>query len=155
VLLADADRGRWDRELVRRGLLLTRAALAGSRAHPGPMALQAAIAAEHAIAPSLGATNWRRVVDLYGALLSVEPSPTLALARSVALAQLSGPAAGLRDLGEVLAMGGLERYPYAHAARASLLDALGRRVEARAAWASAAELARTDAERTFFAHRAG
>jgi RNA polymerase sigma-70 factor (ECF subfamily) len=155
VLLGDADRGRWDREMIRRGLVLTRAALAGSPVHPGPMALQAAIAAEHAIAPSLAATNWRRVVDLYGALLSVDPSATLALARCVALAQLSGPAAGLRDLDEVMDLGGLDRYPYAHAARAGLLDALGRRAEGRAAWLRAAGLARTDAERDFFTRRAG
>lgn len=154
VLLADADRDRWDRAMIRRGLVLTRAALAASRMHPGPMALQAAIAAEHAIAPTLARTNWRRVVDLYGALLSVEPSPTLALARCVAMAQLAGPAAGLRDLAEVMAVGGLEHFPYAHAARARLLDDLGRRVEARAAWARAAALARTDAEREFFADRA-
>lgn len=155
VLLADADRRRWDRAMIRRGLLLTRAALAGSRVTPGPMALQAAIAAEHAIAPSLAATNWRRVVDLYAALLSVEPSPTLALGRSVALAHLSGPATGLRDLAEVTELGGLDRYPYAHAARARLLDELGRRAEARVAWLRAAELARTDAERKFFTDRAG
>lgn len=155
VLLADADRSRWDREMIRRGLLLTRSALAGSRAAPGPMALQAAIAAEHAIAPNLPGTNWRRVVDLYGALLSVEPSPTLALARCVALGQVAGPAAGLRDLDEVIALGGLDRYPYAQAARASLLDQLGRRAEARTCWAAAAERARTDAEREFFTDRAG
>jgi RNA polymerase sigma-70 factor (ECF subfamily) len=154
VLLADVDRHRWDREQIRRGLRLTRAALAGSRDHLGPMAVQAAIAAEHAVAPSLAATNWRRVVDLYGALLSVEPSPTLAVGRCVAIAHLSGPAVGLRDLDDVLALGGLDRYPYAHAARATLLDDLGRPEESRAAWLAAAGLARTRAERDFFAARA-
>lgn len=153
VLLADADRGRWDREMIRRGLLLTRAALAGSRVQMGPMALQAAIAAEHAIAPSLDRTNWRRVVDLYGALLSVEPSPTLALGRCVAVAQLAGPSAGLADLTQVMALGGLDRYPYAHAARATMLDALGRRAQGRESWNRAAELARTEAEREFFTGR--
>jgi RNA polymerase sigma-70 factor (ECF subfamily) len=154
VLLADVDRSRWDRELIRRGLLLTRAALAGSRDRLGPMTAQAAIAAEHAVAPSLAATNWRRVVDLYGALLSAEPSATLAVGRCVAMAHLCGPAVGLRDLEEVLALGGLDRYPYAQAARATLLDELGRRDEAHAAWVAAAELARNGAERDFFAGRA-
>ncbi len=154
VLLADADRSRWDRGLIRRGLLLTRAALAGSRQHLGPMTAQAAIAAEHAVAPSLAGTNWRRVVDLYGALLSVEPSPTLAVARCVAMAHLCGPAAGLRDLDEVLSLGGIDRYPYAHAARATLLDELGRTAEAGTAWSAAADRARTRAERDFFVGRA-
>jgi len=155
VLLADVDRRRWDREQIRRGLLLTRAALAGSRDHLGPMTAQAAIAAEHAVAPSLAATNWRRVVELYGAALSAEPSPTLAVARCVAMARLCGAAAGLRDLDEVLALGGLERYPYAYAARATLLDELGRQQEGRVAWSTAADLARNGAERDFFAGRAG
>lgn len=154
VLLADVDRRRWDREQIRRGLLLVRAALAGSREHLGPMTAQAAIAAEHAVAPSLAATNWRRVVDLYGALLSVEPSATLAVGRSVAMAQLYGPEAGLRDLDEVLSLGGLDRYPYAHAARATMLDGLGRGEEAGSAWTAAADCARTAAERDFFTGRA-
>src|SRR6476659_8666013 len=152
--LADVDRRRWDRELIRRGLLLTRAALAGSRPQLGPMTAQAAIAAEHAVAPSLASTNWRRVVDLYGALLTVDPSPTLAVGRCVAIAHLHGPAAGLRDLDEVLAVGGLDRYPYAQAARATLLDELGRREEARVAWSRAAQAARNAAEREFFTGRA-
>ena len=72
-------------------------------------------------------------------------------AHEVGLAIL-GP---LRDLDEVMDLGGLDRYPYAHAARAGLLDALGRRAEGRAAWLRAAGLARTDAERDFFTRRAG
>ena len=153
VLLADADRRRWDHGLISEGLSL----IPGERAR-GPIALQAAIAGEHARAPTLEATHWRRVVELYDALLTTEPSPTIALGRCVALSYLLGPAAGLADLDEVLAVGeqaNLERYPYAHAARAQLLDRLGRRREAAAAWARAAACARTDAEQAFFAGQAG
>jgi len=152
VLLADADRSRWDRGAIAEGLaLLERAWAAGS---PGPMTLQAAIAAEHARAPSAAATNWRRVVDLYGNLLQQQPSPTVALGRCVALASLSGAAAGLADLDEVISLGGLERYPYAFGARAQMLSALGRDAEARAEWTAAAGSARTDAERDYFLGRA-
>ncbi len=154
VLLADVDRRRWDREQIRRGLVLVRAALAGSRQRLGPLTAQAAIAAEHAVAPTLSATNWRRVVDLYGAALAADPSPTLAVGRSVAIGHLRGPEAGLRDLNGVLAVADLARYPYAHAARATLLDDLGRRDEARVAWLAAADCARSVAERDFFAQRA-
>jgi len=115
------------------------------------MTLQAAIAAEHAIAPALAATNWARIVELYGELLELEPSATIAVGRSVAISQLSGPAAGLADLDEVIGLGGLQRYPYAFGARAQMLTALGRRDEAGQAWAAAAELARTAAERDYFA----
>ena len=152
VLLADADRSRWDRALIAEGLgMVDRAIEAGGA---GPMTLQATIAAEHAIARSLRQTNWARVVELYGQLLEQRPSPTIAVGRSIAISQLAGPAAGLRDLDEVMAVGQLDRYPYAFGARAQMLAALGRASEASAAWAAAADRARTDAERAYFLARA-
>jgi RNA polymerase sigma-70 factor (ECF subfamily) len=148
VLLADADRRCWDRELIAEGLALI-------PEHPprGPLAVHAAIAAEHARAPTLDGTDWGRIVALYDTLLVIEPSPTIAIGRCVALSYLLDAAAGLADIDEVLALGGLEQYPYAHAARAQMLDRLGRRPEAERAWARAASCARTDAERTYFAAR--
>jgi len=171
VLLAGADRTRWDRAMIEQGLTQLRAALSTSTntntstsasasaststgSARGPMTLQAAIAAEHAIAPSLDATDWRRVVDLYGELLVVQPTPTIALGRCVAISHLRGPAEGLADLDEVLALGGLERYPYAFGARAQMLTALRRHADAAAGWAAAARLARSTAERQYFAAQA-
>lgn len=152
VLLADADRSRWDRAQIAEGLgLVDEAWEAGP---PGPMTLQATIAAEHAIARSLASTNWARVVDLYGRLLEQQPSPTVAVGRSVAVSHLAGPVAGLRDLDEVIEVADLDRYPYAFGARAQMLSALGRRAEAGAAWAGAADRARTASERAYFAARA-
>ena len=152
VLLADVDRGRWDRAMINDGLALVRASLRAGP--PGPMTLQAAIAAEHAVAPSLEGTNWGRVVELYGELLRLEPSATIAVGRSVAMAQSCGPAQGLADLDEVIGLGGLDRYPYAFGARAQMLTVLGRRREAQLAWLTAAGLARTTAERDYFAAQA-
>ena len=159
VLLAGADRTRWDRAMIEQGLAQLQAALSTSPSPSpssgrGPMTLQAAIAAEHAIAPSLDATNWRRVVDLYGELLVRQPTPTIALGRCVAIAHLRGPAEGLADLDEVLTLGGLERYPYAFGARAQMLSALGRHADAADGWAAAARAARTTAEREYFAAQA-
>ena len=150
VLLADVDRGRWDRAKINDGLAVLSAAADHLKGAAGPMTLQAAIAAEHAIAPSLERTNWRRVVELYGALLRLEPSPTIALGRCVAMSHLLGPEQGLADLDEVIGLGGLERYPYAFGARAQMLAKLGRHADAAHDWASAARLARTAAERDFF-----
>ena len=148
VLLADADRTRWDRRLISAGLALVDGA-AGPGA--GPLVLQAAIAADHASAPTFADTDWNRVVHHYDALLLAEPSPTIAIGRCLAVAQLLGPAAGLADLDEVIAVAPeLVRYPYAHAARAQLLERLDDAAAARTAWSAAAELARTDAERTWF-----
>ena len=146
VLLGDADRSRWDRAMIQKGLSL----LHGQPRGAGPMSLQAAIVAEHAVAPTLAATNWRRIVELYGDLLMVDPSPTIAVGRCVAMARLVGPERGLADLDEVIGLGGLDRYPYAFGARAQMLAALGRPAEARTAWSAAADRARTDAERQYF-----
>lgn len=153
VLLEDADRSRWDPELTEQGLQCTGFALRGRK--PGPFALQAAIAAEHAQAKVFHDTDWSRIVELYGALLTLEPSPTIALGRCLALSYVDGPAAGLADLDDVMTDSRLEGYCYAHAARARLLDRLGRTHEARRAWVRAASGARTDAERAFFQSRAG
>jgi RNA polymerase sigma-70 factor (ECF subfamily) len=148
VLLEDADRARWDRVMIAEGL-----ALVGSLRSPGPLGLQAAIAAEHARAPSFETTDWRAIVDRYDKLLTIEPSPTIALGRCVAMSYAIGPDAGLADLDEVLALGDLDTYPYAHAARARILERLGRAAEAATSWSAAARHARTGAERAFFAAR--
>lgn len=155
VVLAEVDRSRWDRATIDQGMAHLQEAIAVSvDGQYGPMTLQAAIAAEHALVPSLPATNWRRVVDLYGALLRLAPSPTIAVGRCVAMAHLTGWAHGLADLDEVVALGGLERYPYAFGARGYMLTGLGRHTEAAAAWQSAVGCARTAASREFFANQA-
>ncbi len=156
VLLADADRSRWDRALINRGRALVAATFVAVRqagGEPGPLALQAAIAAEHAAAPRFTDTAWDRVVALYDALLETEPGPTLALGRCVAVSYRYGPELGLADLDGVMALGGLDGYPYGHAARAQMLERLDRAEEAARAWQDAAGRARTDAERDFFLTR--
>lgn len=151
--LEEVDRGRWDRAAIRRGLDLL--ATIPPQPDDDPLVLQAAIAAEHSRAASLATTDWALVVSLYSRLLTVDPSPGFALGRCIALSYLSGPAAGLADLDEVLALGLLDRYPYAPAARGQLLERLDRGDEAVAQWRRAATLARSAAERTFFEDRAG
>ena len=163
VLLADADRSQWDNAMRAEGLEIVanlrsvlrmspdRATSEGQNA--GALALQAAIAAEHARAATFADTEWAAIVGWYDALLTVEPSPTIAIGRCVALSYLLGAAAGLDDIDEVIAVGGLDRYPYAHAARAQMLERLDRNAEAAASWALAAGCARTDAERAFFRSR--
>ncbi len=121
----------------------------------GPIRLQALIAAEHARAASFAATDWPVLIGLYDRLLRIEPSPTVAIGRCMAISYAAGPEAGLRDLDEVIALDvELSRYPYAHAARADMLERLNRIEEARQAWQSAASSARTTAERDYFTRRA-
>jgi predicted RNA polymerase sigma factor len=153
VRLADQDRTRWDRLLVRRGLAgLERAeALSGAL---GPYTLQAAIAACHARAPSVEATDWPRIVALYDGLAALTGSPVVELNRAVAVGMAFGPAAGL-ELVDVLADDpALRGYHLLPSVRGDLLLRLGRAAEARDAFVRAADLCDNDAERELLLSRA-
>ncbi|OXM75265.1 RNA polymerase subunit sigma-24 [Amycolatopsis sp. KNN50.9b] len=148
VLLADQDRGRWDRAAIAEAVgVLDRALRHGT---PGPYQLQAAIAALHAQARSAGETDWPRIAALYAELLRVAPSPVVALNHAVAVAMTDGPAAGLALLERI---DGLDRYHLFHAARADLLRRLGRATEAATAYRRAHDLAANPADRRFLAAR--
>ena len=135
----------WDREQIEEGLGLV------ERLRPGPYALQAAIAAEHARAASPEATNWARIADLYGLLANVAPSPVVELNRAVAVAMAEGEERGLELMAPLDEE--LDGYHLLHAARADLLRRLGRNREAAGAYARALELARQPAERAFLEQR--
>ncbi len=151
VLLADQDRGRWNRELIDEAVRLVEAALATRRF--GTYTLQAAIAAVHAEAPSAQATDWAQIVGLYDELLRRDPSPVVALNRAVAVAMQAGPAAGLALVDTILDRGELADYHLAHAVRADLCRRLGDAAGAREAYRRALGLARQESERRFLAGR--
>jgi RNA polymerase sigma-70 factor, ECF subfamily len=158
ILLADQDRRRWDRLLVRRGLAALARAEALAAAHGealGPYALQAAIAACHARAPSTADTDWHRIAALYDALGQVAPSPVVELNRAVAVSMAFGPAAGLEIVDALDRDGALRGYHLLPAVRGDLLARLGRRDDARQAFAEAASLAKNERERTLLLERAG
>ena len=148
VLLADQDRARWDRAEIAEALRLLGQALRHDAA--GPYQLQAMIAALHAQAPSTAQTDWSRIVAIYGELLTVAPSPVVALNHAVAVAMADEPAAGLALIDR---LDGLDRYHLFHAARADLLRRLDRPDEAAAAYRRAHELATTPADRRYLAGR--
>jgi len=150
VLLADQDRARWDRVLVRRGLAaLARAdeLLATQGAAAGPYQLQAAIAAHHARAATAEATEWPRIAALYTVLAQRAPSPIVELNRAVAVAMAFGPDAGLELVDALVVDGALAAYHLLPAVRGDLLAKLGRGTEARAEFQRAAELTRNERER--------
>ena len=151
VLLEDQDRSRWDATRIAEGRALVETALAARR--PGPYQIQAAIAALHDEAPSWEATDWAQIVELYRALMAIEPSPVVELNLGVAVAMADGPAVGLALIDGGAADGSLEDYPYFHSARADLLRRLERWTEAAAAYRRAAELTTNGAERAFLERR--
>jgi RNA polymerase sigma-70 factor (ECF subfamily) len=151
LLLAEQDRSRWDRAAIREGIALVQEAL-GTRP-PGRFALQAAIAAVHAEAPSWNDTDWQEIVALYGVLGQVWPSPVVALNRAVAVGFARGADAGLAALDALAGEPQLAGYSYLPAARADFLRRLGRVDEARTAYGTALDLTANAVERAFLAGR--
>jgi RNA polymerase sigma factor (sigma-70 family) len=153
VLLADQDRRRWDRLLIRRGLdALGRAEALGGAA--GPYALQAAIAACHARAVTVEDTDWARIAELYEVLGQVSPSPVAELNRAVAVGRSAGPAAGLAVVDALAGEPALASYALLPAVRGDLLARLGRDAAAAAEFTLAAGLTRNEREREIFLRRA-
>ncbi|WP_326541561.1 RNA polymerase sigma factor [Pseudorhodoferax sp.] len=153
VLLADQDRSRWDRLLVRRGLVaLERVAALGGE--DGFYALQAGIAACHARAAEAAQTDWPRIAALYGRLAQLAPSPVVELNRAVAVGMAEGPAAALVLVDRLQGDKALRNYQWLPSVRADLLGKLGRHAEARAEWLRAAEMAGNGAERALLLARA-
>ncbi|MFF0747797.1 RNA polymerase sigma factor [Streptomyces sp. NPDC004267] len=153
VLLADQDRTRWNRLLIRRGYAaLERAVEAGGAT--GPYALQAAVAACHARAVTYAETDWATIAALYGRLAAVAPSPVVELNRAVAVSMAEGPEAGLGLVDALAAAPDLDRYHLLPSVRGDLLARLGRGTEARAEFERAAALTRNERERALLLQRA-
>jgi RNA polymerase sigma factor (sigma-70 family) len=153
VLLADQDRRRWDRLLIRRGLAaLERAESLGRPV--GPYYLQAAIAACHARAARVEDTDWVRIAALYESLARVAGSPVVELNRAVAVGMAFGPELGLEAVDALVADGSLDRYHLLPSVRGDLLAKLERPDEARAEFERAAAMTHNARERDLLLARA-
>jgi RNA polymerase sigma-70 factor, ECF subfamily len=151
ILLEKQDRSLWNRAEIAEGLSLLDRALKSQRF--GSYTLQAAIAAVHARAESVAATDWREIVALYDQLARIQPSPVVQLNRAVAIAMRDGPEAGLAAIDAVLEDGELADYYLAHSARADMCRRLGKTAEARASYEKALALTQQEPERQFLQER--
>ncbi|MDQ2972325.1 MAG: RNA polymerase sigma factor [Rhodanobacteraceae bacterium] len=153
ILLLDQNRARWDRLLIRRGLLsLERAEKFGG--DHGFYALQAAIAACHARAINADETDWSRIAALYAQLAEIAPSPVIELNRAVAVAMASGLAAGLELVDALADEPSLANYHLLPSVRGDLLGKLGRHAEARVEFERAAAMTQNARERSLLLKRA-
>jgi RNA polymerase sigma-70 factor, ECF subfamily len=160
ILLENQNRALWNKEQIAEGVALLEKALSDQQKSRrfGPYTLQAAIAAVHAEAESVAATDWQQIVALYDQLVRIQPSPVVELNRAVAIAMRDGPEAGLAQIDAVLEessgkQGELANYYLAHSARADMCRRLGRTAEARASYERALALTQQEPERQFLRER--
>jgi RNA polymerase sigma factor (sigma-70 family) len=151
VALADQDRTRWDRRLLAEGDRLLQRAARGTDLTT--YHVEAAIAWVHTSAVRGDDTDWPRIVALYDMLMTVRPSPVVALNRAIAVAQLAGPEAGLKAIEAIEDRDRLARYPFLPAAVGELELRAGRPAPARRHFQEAARLARNPAERRYLQQR--
>jgi RNA polymerase sigma-70 factor (ECF subfamily) len=147
VQLADQDRRLWDQDMIAEGIALIRECL--RRNQPGPYQIQAAINAVHSHAPSIEATDWMQIIQLYDQMLAITPNPVVALNRAVAVAEVHGAEAGLALVEQIE----LNDYYLFHAIRADLLHRAGRQQEAMHAYDAAIARADNEAERQFLTRK--
>jgi RNA polymerase sigma-70 factor (ECF subfamily) len=149
--LFDQDRSLWDRKLVLEGLQLLDLSSTGSEL--AEYHLEAAIASVHSTAPRAADTDWARIVSLYDTLMSIRPSPIVALNRAIALAQRDGAERGLEAIGAIEDRDRLDAYPFYPAALGELELRRGRHETAREHFRAALALARNPMERQFLDRR--
>jgi RNA polymerase sigma factor (sigma-70 family) len=149
--LFEQDRSLWNQKLVGEGLRLLDLSATGSEL--SEYHVEAAIASVHATAPTMQATNWVEIVSLYDALMTIRPTPIVALNRAIAVGQRDGPESGLTELLAIAESERLSKYPFYHAAFGEFELQAGRPKVAHERFSTARELSRNPMERHFFSGR--
>jgi RNA polymerase sigma-70 factor, ECF subfamily len=147
LLLAEQDRGLWDRAMIHRGLLHLEQAAVGEKL--STYHLQAEIAAIHANTSEFTLTNWTQILELYDLLAEKQPTPVVLTNRAVAVAEVHGPVEGLAALAMISVDGQSAQYPFLHLAEGEFHRRVGHFDEAARCFNLALECARTEPERRF------
>jgi RNA polymerase sigma-70 factor (ECF subfamily) len=149
--LFDQDRSAWDQQLIAEGMSFLDLSAKGSEV--SEYHVEAAIASVHATARRIEDTDWGKIVSLYDSLMSIRPSPIVALNRAIAIAQRDGPDRGIEEIQAINDADRLTTYPFYWAALGEFELRRKRSECAQHHFRSALTLARNDAERHFFNQR--
>jgi RNA polymerase sigma factor (sigma-70 family) len=149
--LFDQDRSQWNDDLIAEGM--TYLELSASGPELTEFHLEAAIAWVHATARRAEDTNWDEIISLYDTLMTISPSPIVALNRAIAVAERHGPRRGLDAIDAIDDARRLESYPFYRAARGALELRLGHKQQAAQHFAAAVALARSPMERRYLMQR--
>lgn len=122
VLLEDQDRTRWDQRLISMGQCW----LAQSKTDcPTVLHLEAAIAMQHCVAPSVEKTDWKLIATLYGRIQEQTNSPLYALNKAIAIGQSGDLSNALEQLHALEIKPGLANYHLLDCAIARVLEQQG------------------------------
>jgi RNA polymerase sigma-70 factor (ECF subfamily) len=149
--LFDQDRSTWDQQLIAEGISFLDRSATGSEL--SEYHLEAAIASVHATAGGIDDTDWAKIVSLYDSLMTLRPSPVVALNRAIAIAQRDGPDRGIEEIQAITDRDRLKSYPFYWAALGEFELRSKRYETAHGHFRSALALARNEAERHFFSQR--
>lgn len=149
--LFEQDRSLWDQKLISEGLQLLE--LSSEGAELTEYHVEAAIAAVHTTAPTMHTTNWQEIVSLYDTLVTIRPTPIVALNRAIAVGQRDGADRGLQELCAIPDSDRLANYPFYHAAFAEFELQNGQAEDAIGHFEIALKFARNPLERQFFENR--
>jgi RNA polymerase sigma-70 factor (ECF subfamily) len=152
VLLEQQDRALWNHVQIAEGVKLVEEVLR-LPGRPEAYAVQAAIAALHARAPSYDDTDWPQIAGLYEVLLRINPSPVIELNHAAAVSMVDGPGRALDLINALEGRGGLKGYELLPAVRADLLRRLGRQESARRAYLAATAATQLEPLRRLYARR--
>lgn len=149
--LFDQDRTRWNAALISEGQRFLELSATGTEL--SEYHLEAGIAAVHGSAASAETTDWAAIVSLYDTLLTLRPSPVIALSRAIAIAQKDGPERGIAEVHAISQTERLAGYPFLSAALGELELRRGQAAVATEHFRQARKLARNPMERKFFGQR--
>jgi len=147
----DQDRSKWDQHLVEEGLKFLELSASGSELTE--YHVEAAIASIHSTAREAANIDWAKIVSLYDVLITINPSPIVALNRAIGIGQLEGPERGLEELHRITNRDRLAAYPFYAAALGELELRCGRYESAGEHFRTALALARNEMERRFLKER--
>jgi len=143
VILEDQDRSRWNKDLIAQGIQFLAQSASGDKATT--YHLEAAIAAEHCLAPNLASTNWDRIFRYYTALEEIKPSSVIQLNLAIVTGKKDGPIAAIHLLHRLESHKALEQYYLLYAALGEFYQETGDSPKARSYFQKALTLAKTPA----------
>ncbi len=144
ILLRQQDRTKWNRELISKGFELLEAA-----AEPFEIStyhFEAAIAAQHAAAPSFEQTDWKSIYHLYEQLYQLQPNPVVAMNKAIASAYAINKQKALEELHQIK---GLEKHHLYYASIGEMYFELTQKEMAKNYFTKALGLTNSQTEQQF------